>query len=57
MCALYGLIANEVTNVNRKCECVIVRACGCMCAGGLACVGLRLRGENSILMHNYFIYT
>ena len=40
MCAFYGLIANEVKNVNRNCECVIVRAYGCMCAGGLAYVGL-----------------
>ena len=30
------------------------RVCVCMRAGGLAHVGLR--GENSILMHNYFIY-
>ena len=54
MCAFCGLIANEVTHVNRNCECVIVRACVCMFAGGLAHVGLRLRGENSIglLMHN-----
>ena len=52
MCAFYGLIANAVTTVNRNCVSVIVRACGCMCAGGLAYVGLRLRGEHSILMHN-----
>ena len=32
--------------------CVRVRACVCMCSCGLACVGLR--GENCILMHNYY---
>ena len=56
MCALYGLIASGVTRVHRNCVCVIVRACACVGirAGGLAYVCLR--GENSILMHNYFIY-
>ena len=56
MCAFYGLIACEVANVHRNCVCVFVRACACVCmrAGGLAYVCLR--GENNILMHNYFIY-
>ena len=56
MCAFYGLIASEVTHVHRNCVCGFVCACACVCmrAGGLAYVCLR--GENSILIHNYFIY-
>ena len=36
------------------CVCARARARACMRAGGLTHVGLR--GENSMLMHNYFIY-
>ena len=54
MCAFYGLIVREVTNVHRNCvcACACVRACVCMCASGLAYVDLR--EENCILMHNFF---
>ena len=54
MYAFYGLIASEVTHVHGNCVCVFVRECVCMRAGGLAYVCIR--GEYSILMHNYFIY-
>ena len=53
MCAFYGHIASEVTNVHINCVCVFAHACVCMLEGGLAYVCLR--GENSTLMHNYFI--
>ena len=58
MCAFYGLIASGVTHVHRNSMCMCVRACVRVRvhARGWTGVRIRLRGENSILMHNYFIY-
>ena len=50
MCAFYRLIACEVTQL-MLIKTVCVRACVSVH------VHVGLRGENSILMHNYFIKT
>ena len=51
MCAFYGLIAIEVTNVHRNCACACVRVHAC----GLTCASRPTRRTQYIiglLMHN-----